>query len=76
MVSRTEPDEPTDAVDSAITLVRRFSPEQLIDFRNRFAAIDAERWDKELESDVLAGRLDELADAALASNSGGRTREL
>jgi hypothetical protein len=45
-------------------------------FRAWFASFDAERFDEELERDVRSGKLDRLAEEALAEHRAGRTREL
>lgn len=37
---------------------------------------DAQRWDKQIEEDVTAGRLDALMEAALRDHAAGRTTEL
>jgi hypothetical protein len=41
-----------------------------------FADYQWERWDRQLEQDVAAGKLDKLADQALADHAAGRTRPL
>ncbi len=45
--------------------VRHLSTEDLAAFRKWFAEFDADLWDRQLEADVAAGRLDKLADEAL-----------
>lgn len=45
-------------------------------FRNWFRKYDADEWDKQIEEDVRAGRLDKLAEEALAAHKAGRTKEL
>ncbi|MBD2507928.1 hypothetical protein H6G91_11675 [Nostoc muscorum FACHB-395] len=45
--------------------VSQLSPEDLAAFRAWFAEFDAAAWDKQIEEDVAAGRLDELAEKAL-----------
>ncbi len=56
--------------------VRKLPPEQLAAFRAWFAEFDAEIWDRRIEDDVAAGRLDSLADEALRDLQEGRTTEL
>ena len=56
--------------------VQGLSPEQLAAFRAWFAEFDAAHWDKQLEADVAAGRLDALADEALNDMHQGRCAEL
>ena len=41
-----------------------------------FAEFDAAEWDRQLEEDVASGKLDRLADAALADHNAGRSRTL
>jgi hypothetical protein len=40
-----------------------------------FAELDAEAWDRRIEDDVTAGRLDALADEALGDLRAGRCTE-
>jgi len=56
--------------------IRNLGPQDLAELRDWFAAFDAELWDKQLEQDVGAGRLDWLADEALRDLSEGRCRDL
>jgi hypothetical protein len=37
---------------------------------------DADSWDRQLEADAAAGRLDALAEEALSEHRAGRTRSL
>jgi hypothetical protein len=45
--------------------VRRLSSKELAAFRAWFAQLDAAAWDRQIEEDVAAGRLDALANEAL-----------
>lgn len=56
--------------------VSNLSSEELSRFREWFFEFDARVWDRRLEADVAAGRLNELADEALAEHRAGRTRPL
>lgn len=56
--------------------VSGLSPADLSRFREWFFEFDAEVWDRQFEKDVAAGRLDALADEALADLSAGRTKPL
>ncbi len=56
--------------------VQGLTAEELAAFRDWFAAFDAGVWDQQLEVDVKAGKLDALADEALADHRAGRTRKL
>ncbi len=51
-------------------------PEQLARFRAWFLEYDARVWDRKIEEDVAAGRLDRLAEEVLANHRAGRTRPL
>jgi hypothetical protein len=50
--------------------------DQLAEFRVWFEAFDASRFDEKIERDAKAGRLDRLAEQALADFRNGRAREL
>ena len=56
--------------------IRNLSAKELASFRAWFAEFDAVAWDHQIEADVEAGRLDQLADAALADHAAGRSRKL
>ena len=56
--------------------VRQLSPEELAAFRAWFVEFDAQLWDRQLEDDVAAGRLDALAEEALLDLREGRCTEL
>lgn len=56
--------------------VQGLSPEDLQEFRQWFLEFDAELWDRQLERDVAAGKLDALGEEALADLEEGRTRPL
>jgi hypothetical protein len=52
--------------------IRGLGPQELTALRDWFAALDAELWDRQLEQDVQAGRLDWLAEEARRDLSDGR----
>jgi len=54
--------------------IESLSEQELSEFRRWYAVFDASVWDRELEADVRAGALDQLADEALADHRAGRTR--
>jgi len=56
--------------------VRALSPKELTKFREWFVAFDAAEWDRQFEADVNAGKLDAVADAALADHRAGRSKKL
>ncbi|MEO8370097.1 MAG: hypothetical protein ABI806_12930 [Candidatus Solibacter sp.] len=55
--------------------VLRLSAAELAAFRTWFAEFDAAEWDRQVESDVAAGRLDAMADEALTDLRAGRCSE-
>ena len=56
--------------------VQTLTPEELAAFRNWFAEYDWLAWDRQLEADVAAGKLDKFAAEALAEFERGETTEL
>jgi hypothetical protein len=56
--------------------VSALAPDELARFRDWFEAFDAERFDAKIDRDARGGRLDRLADEALADLRGGRARPL
>lgn len=56
--------------------VQKLPPSDLAEFRRWFAAFDASRWDAQIEADAGLGKLDALADEALAEYRNGQAREL
>lgn len=52
--------------------VEQLAPEQRAQFRAWFTAFDSQEWDQQMEQDLGAGRLDWLADEAMADLAGGR----
>lgn len=56
--------------------VAKLSPEDFAAFRTWFEELAADRWDEQIERDAKAGKLDALAEHALAEHKAGKTREL
>ena len=56
--------------------IEKLSAEELAAFRDWFANYDADAWDRQMEADVKAGKLDRLAAEALAEHKRGETREI
>ncbi|MEI8713953.1 hypothetical protein [Mesorhizobium sp. ISC11] len=56
--------------------VAELSPEELKAFAAWFEALQADMWDRQMEADAKAGRLNRLAEQALADHRAGRTRPL
>ena len=56
--------------------VQALSPAELARFRAWFLEYDWAAWDQQLERDVQAGRLDDLADKALREHAADKTTPL
>lgn len=56
--------------------ISQLPEDQLNRFREWFDVFDAKSWDKQLEADVRAGKLDRIADGALEQYRAGRCREM
>jgi len=56
--------------------IERLHPSELMRFRAWFEEFDAARFDERIARDAAAGKLDALADEALAAFRAGRAREL
>ncbi len=63
-------------VDEIEIAVSKLSPEEQVRFRHLFFEFDAGEWDKQIERDVDAGRLDQLAEQALKHLQEGRCTPL
>jgi hypothetical protein len=53
--------------------VQALSPDELAQFRAWFLEYDWAIWDRQIERDAQAGRLDDLAARALRDHSAGKT---
>jgi hypothetical protein len=56
--------------------IRALSDEELAQLRRWFIEYDAEAWDREIEADAKAGKLDRVADEALRDYAEGRTKRV
>jgi hypothetical protein len=56
--------------------VQALSPEELAQFRAWFLEYDWAVWDRRIERDAQAGRLDDLATKALRDHAAGKTTPL
>jgi hypothetical protein len=61
-------------VESLESEVAKLTPQELATFREWFAKYDADAWDRQIESDIQAGKLDRLATDALAAHDRGQTK--
>ncbi len=56
--------------------IRELSQTELAAFRRWFRDFDAQVWDRQIEDDVQAGKLDVLANQALRDFDSGKCREM
>ena len=56
--------------------VSELTAEELAIFRKWFSEFDAEIWDRQIEVDVHAGKLDALARRALRDHAAGKSTKL
>ena len=56
--------------------IQGLSPSELAAFRRWFREFDAEAWDRQIEEDIKAGKLDALGNAALKSFEAGKCSEI
>ena len=56
--------------------VQGLSAEELAEFREWFLEFDWKVWDRQIERDVEAGKLDSLVDNALHDQAAGKTKPL
>ena len=56
--------------------VQKLTPEELAAFRDWFAEYDWQAWDRQIERDSAAGKLDRLAAEALAEFERGEAKEI
>jgi len=63
-------------VEAITAVIAELPPEQVAQIREWLNERDEAEWDAQIERDERAGRLDALADRALAEYRAGRTRPL
>jgi len=56
--------------------IRNLSGDELAEFRKWYAEFDAQAWDRQIEADVKAGKLDSLGEAARQARREGESTEL
>lgn len=64
------------AVQELQSAVSQLSAEELARFRVRFDEFDAEVWDEQFEADAKPGKLDQLANQAIADFQAGKWEAL
>ena len=63
-------------VETIEKAVRGLTPSELAIFRRWFAEFDATAWDAQIEADAASGKLESLAQEALAEYRNGTAREI
>lgn len=63
-------------IEKIETRIQNLSAEELAKFRAWFIEFDARVWDEQIEADVKAGKLKNLAAEALAEYKAGKARAL
>ena len=56
--------------------IRKLDRKELLAFRRGFCEYDSDEWDRQIEEDVRAGKLDKLAEEALAEHRAGKSKEI
>lgn len=56
--------------------IRKLNRDELLAFRRWFREYDSDEWDRQIEDDVRAGKLDKLAEEALVAHRAGKSKEL
>ena len=56
--------------------ISQLSAEELARFREWFDKFDAEVWDRQFEEDAKSGKLDQLANQAIADFQAGKCKQL
>jgi hypothetical protein len=63
-------------VDQIEAAILQLTPADFQRLSEWFAELDQQQWDADLERDIAAGKLDALADEAIADFKAGRCRAL
>jgi len=56
--------------------ISQLPPDQLREFRAWYDKFDSDAWDRQVEEDIKWGKLDALADTAVAEHKGGKSKKL
>jgi hypothetical protein len=63
-------------VEQIESRIKDLLPEELAELRAWFAEFDAQAWDRQIEADSAAGKLDRFIEHSLAEHSAGGSRPL
>ena len=56
--------------------IKQLPQEQLRKFRAWYEKFDSDTWDEQIENDIASGRLDGLAEAAIADHKAGKSKPM
>jgi hypothetical protein len=56
--------------------IKKLSPREMARLRDWFMDYDADAWDRQIEQDATAGKLDAMAAEALAEYHSGQAKEI
>lgn len=56
--------------------IRKLTRHELRSFREWFIEFDSDEWDRQIEGDIKAGKLDRIAAEAIAAHERGESKEL
>lgn len=63
-------------VEDIETEIAQLPQSQLKQFREWYEKFDLDAWDRQIEEDISSGKLDVIADAALAEHKAGKSKRL
>ena len=63
-------------VEELEKLITQLSQDQLRKFRAWYEKFDSDTWDEQIEKDAASGKLDALAESAIAEHRARRSRKL
>ena len=63
-------------LETAEQIVSQLNPAELAKFRHWFDTFDGQVWDDQIDADAEAGKLDALANEALAEFNAGKATEI
>ena len=63
-------------VEEVEKAVAQLPQDQLRQLRAWYEKFDSKAWDDQIEKDIAAGKLDALAESAIADHKAGKTRKL
>ncbi len=62
-------------IEDVVKAVEQLPQDQLKQFRAWFQEFDSEAWDEQIIKDMKAGKLDTLAQAAIADHHAGKSKK-